>query len=78
MKAVICPVCGGSGKYNKEPPSVTTGMSFQETCHGCIGTGWVSVVEEQLTYCPVTIPTSPYIPSYPYPNLPYPITITYG
>lgn len=31
MRAVRCPVCNGSGKYNGE------------TCHGCGGKGWVEV-----------------------------------
>ena len=32
MRAQICPVCEGSGKYKKKK------------CHGCNGKGWVSVV----------------------------------
>jgi len=40
-KAVICPVCGGTGKIRKK------GFSFYDprdvTCHGCHGRGWVEV-----------------------------------
>ncbi len=34
MKAVLCPVCKGSGKYK------------DERCHGCYGRGWVQVAED--------------------------------
>ena len=50
MKAVICPVCGGSGTVS-EPlaPSSSTSSSGNSpivaTCHGCGGSGWVSVPE---------------------------------
>jgi hypothetical protein len=38
MKAQLCPVCNGSGKYdNKE-------------CHGCYGKGWVTVPEYHIIY----------------------------
>lgn len=30
-RAVICPVCNGSGKYH------------EKTCHGCHGSGWVEI-----------------------------------
>jgi len=36
MKAVICPVCGGSGIYWGDS---TAGGK----CHGCDGRGWLSV-----------------------------------
>lgn len=39
MKAVICPVCNGSGKACIVSPS----------CHGCDGLGWVAV-EEDCSY----------------------------
>jgi len=42
MKAVLCPVCNGTGQvsdtYNYYHPS--------KTCHGCGGTGWVAVPED--------------------------------
>ena len=38
MRAVKCPVCNGSGKYEKK------------TCHGCNGKGWVEVTENYPPY----------------------------
>lgn len=38
MKAVLCPVCNGTGKYN------------EAQCHGCDGRGWVEVQEDPITY----------------------------
>jgi hypothetical protein len=35
-KAVKCPVCEGSGKYEKKQ------------CHGCDGKGWITIVDN---YC---------------------------
>jgi DnaJ-class molecular chaperone len=35
MKAVLCPVCAGSGKYK------------EQQCHGCHGRGWVMVPEDR-------------------------------
>ena len=40
MKAQLCPVCHGSGKY--------TG----DKCHGCNGKGWVQVPEDRLVVFP--------------------------
>ncbi len=46
-EAVLCPVCGGSGKV--PVPSLfpeitsTTGEPTIITCHGCCGLGWVKV-----------------------------------
>lgn len=40
MKAELCPVCGGSGKYYPSGLSSGTGP---KTCHGCNGKGWVEV-----------------------------------
>jgi len=45
-KAVLCPVCNGSGKQYEPPPqesSAATGNFFD--CHGCGGKGWVEVSE---------------------------------
>ncbi|MEA2053494.1 MAG: hypothetical protein U9O96_00015 [Candidatus Thermoplasmatota archaeon] len=38
MKAVLCPVCNGTGKI--PDPDSTVG---EKTCHGCHGYGWVTV-----------------------------------
>ena len=35
MRAQLCPVCTGSGKYKNE------------RCHGCNGKGWVTVPEDR-------------------------------
>ena len=45
MKAVLCPVCNGTGKVNLNP--IGTGANL-ETCHGCQGKGWVEVAEDIL------------------------------
>ena len=46
-KADLCPVCNGTGKYKKiiEPDKNTSmGLcSYETTCHGCNGTGWVTI-----------------------------------
>lgn len=40
----ICPVCKGSGKYKEYwDYNTTTGASYEHTCHGCNGKGWVVV-----------------------------------
>lgn len=55
MKAVICPVCNGSGKYN------------DKECHGCNGKGWVTIGTDypvQPIY-PIQ-PIYPYPPYAPY------------
>lgn len=54
MKAVICPVCSGSGKYHPRD-------SMEIECHGCEGLGWVRVPEYYYTpyYSPPTWP-NPY------------------
>lgn len=43
MKAVLCPVCKGSGK-------IATGLSTSagellNKCHGCGGRGWVEITD---------------------------------
>ena len=40
-RAVLCPVCKGSGKYWEQPLTQTTSVPFPRTCHGCDGKGWV-------------------------------------
>ena len=50
-KAVMCPVCQGSGKYYIHPPPgspITEGSYLP--CHGCGGKGWVEV---SLNFPPV-------------------------
>ena len=64
-KAVICPVCGGTGKYKK-----AFSTEEEKTCHGCNSKGWVEVADDYYWY-----PSYPY---YPYPSPPYyPETPTY-
>ena len=47
--AVLCPVCSGSGKVDKDQAELerdrqlTSVVSNYTTCHGCGGTGWVEV-----------------------------------
>jgi DnaJ-class molecular chaperone len=41
--AEICPVCGGRGKVMSPVNSWTTAVSYEQTCHGCSGCGWVTV-----------------------------------
>jgi hypothetical protein len=52
MKAVICPVCNGTGKYFTDK---------WDACHGCNGKGWVEVHEEQSIY-----PYYPWTITYPF------------
>ena len=63
MKAVICPVCNGSGKYGA--PEIL------RDCHGCGGKGWVEV-QDSYPYvpyvphpCPCPCPQTPYTPYVP-------------
>lgn len=51
MRAVLCPVCKGSGKFK------------DKECHGCNGKGWVEVRDCQSVY-PYYPPVNPY--PYPY------------
>ena len=43
MKAVLCPVCNGSGKVIPPTTTYTTATEKPIVCHGCGGTGWVPV-----------------------------------
>lgn len=50
MKAVLCPVCNGSGKVPNGFYAQTVGYWYgtdftPETCRGCDGKGWVEVAE---------------------------------
>ena len=42
-QAVLCPVCGGAGKYWEQPLAQTTTVAMPRICHGCDGKGWVSL-----------------------------------
>lgn len=56
MKAQICPVCNGTGKYivvkYREThylyPFSTSPIEFysERICHGCNGKGWIAVSED--------------------------------
>ena len=59
MKAVLCPVCNGTGRYLV--PSHLTPANTEQICHGCGGKGWVEVREEPITY--IYYPS--YVPEYP-------------
>lgn len=52
MKAVICPVCNGTGVYANTPikKGETTTVYSCNTCHGCGGKGWVEVQENSNVY----------------------------
>lgn len=47
--AVLCPVCNGSGRVEKDQEEqakdkqFTTVISKYKSCYGCGGTGWVEV-----------------------------------
>lgn len=69
MKAVICPVCNGSGKYRATDSG---GAWVESTCHGCCGKGWVEVNESAQT-----VITYPAYPTYPFPGTIWPV-ITCG
>ena len=76
MKAVLCPVCGGSGEVaDKHNKAATT------TCHGCGGKGWVEVQDDNpptyVPYYPPYTPPEPWYPTYPNPYQPWCITTTY-
>ena len=52
MKAVLCPVCDGSGivpngYYTHTTGTWTTTDPTPETCRGCGGKGWVEVSEDE-------------------------------
>jgi len=54
--AELCPVCKGSGKYRSSMDCNHTSITYTEcTCHGCGGTGWITITDDTT-------------PEYPYPN----------
>ena len=56
MRAVCCPVCLGTGKYE------------DRQCHGCNGKGWV-VVREDWRVAPAPRPASAWLGPFPYPPI---------
>jgi len=62
-KAVLCPVCSGTGKIM----DYSTTAPVEKTCHGCGGKGWVEVGEECHYYPPYRYP----YPDYYYPDKPW-------
>ncbi len=45
-KAVLCPVCQGSGVVAERTDLGATLIYNTKTCHGCYGRGWVEVSED--------------------------------
>lgn len=51
-KAVLCPVCGGSGKFLLLlVPGSTSSVRQEVECHGCNGKGWVEVSDYHYPPC---------------------------
>ena len=44
-KAVLCPVCEGTGKVPAPSGEAATGYSWKP-CQGCEGVGWVEVSDK--------------------------------
>ena len=45
--AEVCPVCKGSGKYRDYTNcNYTATIYVERTCHGCNGTGWITVTDD--------------------------------
>ena len=40
--AEVCPICYGKGQVNNVHPGDTCTERW-ETCHGCAGSGWITV-----------------------------------
>lgn len=54
--AEICPVCKGTGKYKEYwDYGTSTSASYEHTCHGCNGAGWITVTDD---YTPELGPTT--------------------
>jgi len=63
MRAVICPVCGGTGKL---PYQLDNSTEPSRSCHGCSGRGWILIEE-----WPQDQPWLPFYPYLPRPWLTY-------
>ena len=51
--AEICPVCKGKGVYIEYFDCNHTASTYtQHTCHGCSGTGWVTVTDDDTPDIP--------------------------
>lgn len=73
MHAELCPICKGTGIYKPSKEEIKSGEPHRGsgTCHGCRGTGWVSVADDPVPYqppiyAPPTLPTrwTPWWPPY--------------
>ncbi len=51
-KAVLCPVCCGSGKVVPPIGPYSTVVPQPVTCHGCGGLGWVQVKDDNAFNSP--------------------------
>lgn len=54
MKAVVCPVCQGSGTYKWSYPADTV-VEHSKVCHGCWGKGWVEVQSDHMIHIEDTL-----------------------
>ncbi len=48
-----CPVCDGTGIFNFTPECDGYNLKYYKqeiTCHGCQGTGWVTVTDSLFSY----------------------------
>ena len=55
--AEVCPVCKCSGKYKNYIDCNHTALTYTEsTCHGCGGSGWVTVTDDATPELPYQNP----------------------
>lgn len=47
-KAVMCPICGGSGELDDIGYRGSSSWIAKKNCHGCGGKGWVEVREDYV------------------------------
>lgn len=69
-----CPCCYGKGTL---PPDTKTTDASEKACHGCGGSGWVTVYDQQPFVYPIPYPVPQYVPVYPYPFFERKYEITY-